>query len=455
MSAVVVHTTHREDDGVSTTDAPRRFASAPSPREDRAAVFVDPTRHFQSLVGIGAAITDASADVFSALPEAERKLILEACWSPEHGNGYALARTSIHSCDFSSASYSYTVDDDAELESFDIAPDRRRRIPLVRAAQTAARGRLRLVASPWSAPAWMKDNGCMLEGGRLLPEHHGTWARYIARFLSAWAEEGLPFWALTVQNEPAARQRWESMLWTAEEERAFAQDHLAPTLQAAGHGAVRIVGWDHNRDLLPHRARVLLDEASAPTPFWGVGFHWYETWAGGEQMFANVASVAEAHPGAHLLMTEACVEGFDPTRFDDWGHAERYASALISDLAAGACGWIDWNFLLDMEGGPNHVGNFCFAPVHADPATGEVRFTRSHRVLGHFSRYLRPGAQRVAAASSRSALKTLACRAPEGHLVVLVLNTQGEETHYDLHVGDDAVQVHIPAHALQTLVCSA
>ena len=455
MSSVTLHTTAHDDDGSVHVEGPFPLTGHRAVREDTPALFVNPERQFQTLVGIGAAITDASAEVYAGLPEDSQRAILDACWNPTTGNGYALARTSIHSCDFSSGSYTYVDDGDEALATFDVAHDRRHRIPLVRAAREVAGGDLKLLASPWSAPAWMKDNDSMLGGGRLRPEYHGLWARYVAHFLTAWAEEGLPFWGLTVQNEPAAEQRWESMLWTAAEERDFVRHHLAPTLAEAGLADVRIIGWDHNRDLLPHRARVILDDPEAAKLFWGMGFHWYETWSGSDQLFRNVAAVCAAHPEANLLMTEACVEGFDRDRLDDWAHAEHYARALIGDLGAGACAWIDWNFLLDTEGGPNHVGNFCFAPVHADPESGEVIFTRSHRVLGHFSRFLKPGGQRIDATTSRSALATVAFRAPEGHLVVVVLNEDGEETAYDLHVSDDAVQLRIPGHALQTLVCEA
>lgn len=454
MSRVTLHTSAREL--VDTlTEGPLALGPAQPVREDVPALFLDPERRFQTLEGIGAAITDASAEVFAQLPGAAQRELLDACWNPATGHGYAITRTSIHSCDFSSESYSYVEDGDETLASFDIERDRRHRIPLVRAAQDAAGGSLKLLASPWSAPAWMKDNGSMLEGGRLLPAYRDLWARYVARFLSAWADEGLSFWGLTVQNEPAASQRWESMLWSAEEERDFVRDHLAPALRDAGHGAMRVIGWDHNRDLLPHRARVLLDDPEAAGLFWGVGFHWYETWTGSEQLFRNVAAVSAAHPETHLLMTEACVEGFERARLDDWAHAEHYARALVGDLGAGACGWVDWNFLLDMDGGPNHVGNHCFAPIHADTETGELVFTRSHQVLGHFARFLRPGAERINATTSRSTLPTVAFRAPQGHLVAVVLNEHDEETAYDLHVGAAGVRLSIPPHAVQTLVCEA
>ena len=295
----------------------------------------------------------------------------------------------------------------------------------------------------------------MLEGGRLRPEHHGTWARYIARFLGAWTREGLPFWGLTVQNEPAATQRWESMLWDGVEERDFLRDHLAPALASAGFGELKVLGWDHNRDLLPTRARALLSGAEGTPDVWGVGFHWYETWSGSAPLHSNVAAVHEAYPDTPLIMTEACVEGFERGEIDAWAHAERHASEIIGDLAAGASAWIAWNVLLDFEGGPNHVGNTCFAPIHGDPETGEVQFTRSHAVLGQFSRHLAPGAQRIAASTTRSALRTVAFRNPDGTVVAFLLNQSDAAETVHCTLGDRQVALPSPPRTLQTLRCQA
>ena len=158
----------------------------------------------------------------------------QAYYDRDKGIGYTLVRTSIHSCDFSPASFTYVADGDANLETFSIAPDLRLRIPLIKRAVAVAGEELLLYASPWSPPAFMKDTKRMLEGGKLLPEYYAAWAEYYARFVLAYEAEGLPVWGLTVQNEPMAVQRWESCIWTAEEERDFVKAHLGPTL--ARHG---------------------------------------------------------------------------------------------------------------------------------------------------------------------------------------------------------------------------
>ncbi len=419
--------------------------------EGDVSVFVNPAQRFQTVLGIGGAITDASAEVFAGLSPNAQADLLTAYFDPQQGIGYTLLRTTIHSSDFSSASYTYVKDGDASLASFDVAPDRVHRLPMIRGALKAAGGRLTTYVSPWSAPAWMKDNGSMLQGGALLPEHAGTWARYIAKAVKAYEQEGVPVWGLTVQNEPMARQRWESMIYTAEQERDFVRDHLGPTLAREGLGDRKLIVWDHNRDLIKQRADVILSDPEAAKYVWGVGFHWYETWAGGAPMHGNVAATQQAWPATNLLLTEATVERFDPSQLQSWANAERYGQQMIGDFNAGAVGWTDWNLLLDDTGGPNHVGNFCFAPVHADRATGRVTFTPSFAYLGHFSKFVRPGAQRVSAVSSRSSLHTTAFVHPDGRLAVVVLNLGDAPVDYRLQVDEQEAWVRIPARAIQTL----
>jgi glucosylceramidase len=297
----------------------------------------------------------------------------------------------------------------------------------------------------------MKSNRSMLGGGSLLPEYRDTWARYVVKFIQAYERAGVPLWGLSVQNEPMAKQTWESMIFSADEETRFLGDHLGPALKAAGLGGRKVIVWDHNRDLLPQRAAAILADAKARPYVWGVGYHWYETWAGGEPMHRNVAAVHAAWPDVNLLMTEGCIEKFDAARLQDWANGERYGREMIADLNAGACGWVDWNMLLDSRGGPNHRNNFCFAPLHAS-ADGQLVFTPIYTAIGHFSRYIRPKARRVGAATSRSVLDATAFRNGDGSLAVVVMNRSDQPQRYRLFVDRREVAVEIPARALQTIV---
>jgi glucosylceramidase len=430
------------------------FQPAAQPPETDIDVFVDTTRRFQEVFGFGGAVTDAVAEVHATLAPSAQQAFLAAYLDPRAGLGYSVLRTTIHSSDFGSRSYTYARDGDTALTSFNIAPDLKVRVPLLRAMLAAGRAHgteVRVFASPWSAPAWMKSNGSMLGGGALLPAYRDTWARYVVKFVQAYEGAGVPLWGLSVQNEPMAKQTWESMVFTAEDETRYLADHLGPALRAAGLGSRKIIVWDHNRDLLPQRAAHILSDPKARPYVWGVGYHWYETWAGGEPMHANVAAVHEAWPDVNLLMTEGCIEKFDAARLQDWANGERYASQMIADLNAGACGWVDWNMLLDSRGGPNHKDNFCFAPLHAS-GDGQLVFTPIYTAIGHFSRYIRPRAHRVSATTSRSTLAATAFRNADGTLAVVVMNRSDAPQRYRLFVDRKEVAVEIPARGLQTVV---
>jgi glucosylceramidase len=427
---------------------------AVQPVETDISVFVDTSKRFQAIFGFGGAVTDATADLYARLKPAAKKAFITACFDPREGLGYTIMRTSINSSDFGTDTYTYVKDGDKSLASFDIGHDLKNRIPLLREGLAAARGygsEMRVIATPWSAPAWMKANKTMLKGGKLLPEYREAWAQYYVKFIQAYEKAGVPIWGLSVQNEPMATQTWESMLYTAEDETRFLGDYLGPTLKSAGLGGKKILVWDHNRDLLPQRAGHILSDPKARPYIWGVAYHWYETWAGGAPMHANVAAVHEAYPDVPLLMTEGCIEKYDATRLQDWANGERYGSQMIADLNAGCAGWVDWNLLLDMRGGPNHKNNFCFAPLHASD-DGELVFTPIYSAIAHISRHFKPQARRISAASSRSVLETTAFRNPDGSIAVVVLNKTEEAQKYRLFIDKVEVTVDIPARAIQTVL---
>jgi glucosylceramidase len=169
-------------------------------------------------------------------------------------------------------------------------------------------------------------------------------------------------------------------------------------------------------------------------------------------MFENVHRVHESYPDKVLLLTEATVEKFDWAQVQRWANGERYGTSIINDLNNGASGWIDWNMLLDENGGPNHVGNYCFSPIHADTRTGELVYTPSYWYIGHFSKFLRPGAQRISSSSSRSNLLSTAFVNGDGTLATVVMNQTDVELTYNYYVGTASTRVTIPAHAIQTLV---
>jgi len=298
----------------------------------------------------------------------------------------------------------------------------------------------------------MKTNNDMLHGGKLKTDFYQAWANYFVKFIKAYQAEGIPIWGTTIQNEPMATQTWESCIYSAEEERDFLKRHLGPTLKREGLGDKKIIAWDHNRDLIYQRASTLLADPEAAKYVLGIGFHWYEPWSGGEPMFENVKLVNDTFPDKNLIFTEGCADRFDNQKLNDWKHGELYGRAMINDFNSGAVGWTDWNVLLDETGGPNHVGNFCFAPIHADKKTGELTYVNSYYYIGHFSKFIRPGAKRIACSPSRSALLSTAFINADGRVSTVVMNRSDKEVPYYLWVDGDAAEVNSLPHSIQTVV---
>lgn len=428
------------------------FSELKQPKETQICVFVNPDKKFQTFLGIGGAITDASAEVFAKLSKEKQQELLDAYYNKDKGIGYSLLRTNIHSCDFSSGSYTYIEEGDKDLKTFNIEHDRKFRIPMIKKAIATAGGKLTMYASPWSPPAFMKSNKNMLNGGTLLAEYYNPWALYYTKFIKAYEKEGIPIWGISIENEPMATQKWESCVYTAEEERDFLKNHLGPIMKKEGLGDKKIIVWDHNRDLMNQRANVIFSDPEAAKYTWGMGFHWYETWAGGEPMFENVGKVQEAFPTKNLMFTEGCNERFDASKYQLWKNGERYGRSMINDFNNGTVGWTDWNILLDENGGPNHVGNFCFAPIHADSKTGELIYTPSYYFIGHFSKFIGKEAKRISSVASRSQLITTSFLNKDGKVVTVVMNQTNKKIVYNLCIGTSATEVSIMPHAIQTLV---
>jgi glucosylceramidase len=436
-----------------TTD--RLRASEPLPltatplAADGLCIRIDPRVRYQSIEGFGGAFTEAAATTLLKMPAKQQEEILRAYFDPATGLGYTLCRTHINSCDFALGNYAYSEQaDDFDLKTFSIDRDRQALIPMIKRAMKLVGSGFRLFASPWSPPAWMKTTNKMNLGGKLRPECRDAWALYYARFIREYAAEQIPIWGLTVQNEPASVQPWDSCIYTAEDERDFVRDHLGPTLAREGLGDTKIIIWDHNRDLLYERARVAYDDPEAAKYIWGAGFHWYTN-----DSFDNVQRVHDAWPDKQLLFTEGCQEGGPHT--GEWALGERYARSIIQDLNHWTIGWVDWNLLLDYTGGPNHVGNLCSAPILADTRSGEVLYQNSFYYIAHFSRFIKPGSVRILAVPSNDELECTAFSMSDGNIVVVVLNRTDTPRTFELRIDSEGCSVAAPQRSIQTLVLSS
>lgn len=415
-------------------------------KESVAAIFIDTTKTFQTIVGFGGAFTDASAETFYKLPRKMQQEFINAYYDKGKGIGYSIGRVPINSCDFSSSSYTYVKENDVSLSSFDISVDKRYKIPFIKEALTQA-GTLIMYGTPWSPPAWMKTNNNMLRGGKLKDEYASVWAKYYVKFIDAYEKEGIPMWGISVQNEPASVQRWESCIYTAEQERDFIKKHLGPTMWQAGMADKKIIAWDHNRGLMHQRAMTIYNDPDAAKYVWGIGIHWYTG-----HHFENVGITKEAYPDKHIIFTEGCNEAFRTDRLSDWKLGERYGISIINDLNGGVCAWTDWNILLDEKGGPNHVGNYCFAPIHGDTQTGELIYTNAYYYIGHFSKFIRPGAKRVLNSTTNDDLLVTAFCNEDQSLVVVVLNKSEKKLPLDIWLNNQAVQNIVKPRSIYTYV---
>lgn len=428
------------------------FQDFDQPKETDVCVFIDPDFKYQKLIGIGGAITDAAAETLYKLPKAKQQEILEAYYG-KNGIGYNLIRTTMNSSDFSSDTYTYVKDNDVQLKTFNVAHDEKFKLPMIKAAQKLINPKnFIFYFSPWSPPAWMKSNKSMLKGGRLLDEYYQPWANYYIKFIQEYQKRGIPVWGLSIQNEPMAVQTWESCIYTADEEAKFLRENLGPTLWKSGYKDKKVIIWDHNRDLMFQRATTTLQDPETSKYASGIGFHWYETWTKSKPLFNNVAETAKAFPDKFLIFTEGCKEKFDFNGIYDVSLGELYGRNMINDFNNGTAAWTDWNVVVDEKGGPNHVGNFCFAPIVADTRNGDVHYTYEYYYIGHISKYVKQNAQRIATATNRDYLLSTTFMNENGQLVNVIMNEGDADADVNLWIEGKAAKITAPAHSIQTVL---
>jgi len=408
-------------------------------------IVLDDTITYQEMIGFGGAFTESSAYNLIRINKEQREQAIKAYFDPVEGLGYTLGRVSIHGCDFSLNSYTYIEEGDKDLKTFDIARDEQWVIPLIHDAEKYAGRKIDILASPWSPPAFMKDNQSMIQGGKLLPEFRQSWANYYVKFIEEYRKRDVKIWGITVQNEPAATQRWDSCIYSAEEERDFVRDYLGPTMKNSEASDVNILIWDHNRDIMVERAEVVLKDPEAAQYVWGTGFHWYTN-----EDFENVGKVHEMFPNKGLLFTEGCQEG--GVHYNSWKTGERYARNMIGDFNNWCQGYIDWNLFLDNTGGPNHVNNLCDAPIIVDIFPENLVFQSSYYYIGHFSKFVKPGAFRIHMESNYEDIQSVAFKNTDGSVVFVAMNETDYETGYTVSYNQKTYQVKMNPHSIVTVL---
>ena len=435
-----------------------------------------PDQKFQEILGFGGSFTEASASLMNKLSKKNRDIILDAYFG-ENGARYSLTRTHINSCDFSLGQYSYApVADDTELKHFSVEPDKDDIIPMIKDAMKVSKEGFKIISSPWTAPPWMKDNNDW-RGGKLLPKYYETWALYFAKYIEAYKAEGIDIWGVTVENEPLGNDKnWESMHYTPQEMTDFVKNYLGKKLNSDGL-QVKILGYDQNRgEELEKWADVMFENEASSRYFDGTAIHWY---ASTYDIFAkSLQHTHKAAPGKFIIQTEACVDAEIPKWKDDkwywskeatdWGwdwatekdkylHPKyvpvfRYANDIIGCMNNWVNGWIDWNMVLDKQGGPNWFKNWCVAPVIVDPENDEVYFTPLYNVMEHFSKFIRPRAVRIRFKNTDKQLMVTAAQNPDGSIVVVLLNQQPTPKTFTLKLQKKETKIDINGESLQSIM---
>ncbi|NXX55468.1 GLCM Glucosylceramidase, partial [Scopus umbretta] len=377
---------------------------------------VDTTQRYQRVKGFGGSVTDAAAMNVLSLPETAQDHLLRSYFS-EEGLEYNLVRLPMASCDFSLHAYPYAD------------------IPLLHRALAMSKRPLSLYASPWTSPAWMKTSESFVGKGTLKGQagdrYHKTWANYFVRFLDEYAKHNLTFWAVTAENEPSAglinNYPFQCLGFTAEQQRDFIARDLGPALANSSHRHIQLIILDDNRLHLPHWAKVVLEDEEAARYVHGIGIHWYLDFIGPIQ--DTVVPTHELFPDYFILATEACIGAHFWERdviLGCWERGNQYSHSILTNLNHFVAGWTDWNLALDLEGGPNWVKNYVDSPVIVDSSKDVFYKQPMFYHMGHFSKFIPEGSQRVGLVASKESKKTdleyTAFLRPDGAVVVVVLN---------------------------------
>jgi len=435
-----------------------------------------PEEKFQTITGFGGSFTESSAHLLSKLSPAKRKEVIDAYFS-DSGAQYSLTRTHMNSCDFSLSQYSYApIAGDTILEHFSVKEDKDDIIPMIQDAMAASTDGFKIISSPWTAPPWMKDNNNYV-GGKLLPKYYDTWALFFSKYVTAYQKEGIAIWGITVENEPLGNgNNWESMHYTPKEMNDFVIHHLGPKLEADEHD-VKILGYDQNRgNELKEWIDIMYTNEESTRYFAGTAVHWYNStydYFGESLQYAHNAA-----PDKYIINTEACVDSEIPKWQDDqwywskeatdWGWdwapeetkhlhpkyapVNRYARDIIGCLNNWVDGWVDWNMILDKQGGPNWFENWCVAPVIVDLETDEVYYTPIYYTLAHFSKFIRPGAIRIGLEMKDTSLQATAAQNPDGSIALVVFNEGNTAKYFTIELNGSTQSLSIEPQAIQTLV---
>lgn len=444
MQAKIITTLYRND--VVEQSHEERVFQPDTKNQEQNLVNLYPDITYQTLEVFGGAITEAVGITLSKVSSELADTVIKSYFGTD-GIGYRAIRTHLDSCDFSSGNYSAVEEkEDADFTTFNLKHDEKNIIPYIKAACSAAGESLPVILSPWSPPAYMKSNGNKNGGGKLKKEYYELWAQYICRYIKEYQKRGINVKMLSVQNEPNAVQSWDSCIYTPEEEKDFLKNYLVPQLEKSGLNSIELYIWDHNKERIFERAKAEIDETT-DAMIDGLAFHWYS----GDH-FDALRLVREKYPDKKLLFSEGCIEysRFDGSR--QLQNAQMYAHDMIGNLNAGMNTFIDWNIVLDEQGGPNHAGNYCEAPIICDTKEGKLYKKLSYYYIAHFSKYIKPGAKRIASTKYTSDIEVTAFYNADEALTVVLLNRTAKDMTVVIRLCEQLLELTIGKESISTVI---
>lgn len=448
-----------------------------------------PDLTFQEIEGFGGALTDTVGYLYSKMNETDKKQFLEDHFGKD-GQHYRFIRMHMDSCDYSLEEYQAVVDPiaDPELTTFSIERDRTYMIPLLKDAMAMTVEPFSVLLSPWSPPKQWKtpparpkndasvygagfdlsaftpeidyNTPSRCHGGSLKKEYYRSWALYLAKYVQAYLDEGIPVTMMTLQNETIAATNWDSCVWSAKEQRAFLKDHLYPVFKEAGlTDTVGLYIWDHNKERVVEFAREMIDDETAGM-IEGIAFHWYS----GDH-FESLAMARTLFPNKKLMGSECCalhppgktspfaaLSGMNGPSIAEveYEDAAAYGHDIIGDLNNGMNRWIDWNLCVDKNGGPRHVSSGFGAPVCANEDS-TYRKLLTYHYIGHFSRFLLPGAKRIGHSRCDDKAELTAAKNPDGSLAVVLLNRGQADVSCAIRMDGQIIRITLPSKTISTI----
>lgn len=414
-----------------------------SPKVEMEVINIYPDISYQTFIGFGGAFTDSSGYALSLLPTQKQDELINEYFSDKNLN-YTLCRLPIGSSDFSRDSYCYSKKKD--LSDFSIDRDKEYIIPTVKKAQKVNNNIL-FLSSPWSPPGFMKNTKIRILGGKLSDKYKNTFADYLIKYINSYKNEGIDINFMTIQNEPNAMQIWESCLYSPEEEIEFATKYLYPKLKE-NNISTKLLIWDHNKEKLYSRTKQELSNNEALNAISGIAFHLYSG-----THFENIELTHQIFPDKLLIHTEGCTGYSHFNQNDETHNGEIYGHDIIGDLNAGANGYIDWNLILDYNGGPNHKKNFCNSPIMINELHTDYIKNLTFYYIAHFSKYIKSGAKRIAFSRYSTDIEMTCFKNPDESIIIVLMNKFGFDKKYSICLNNNIVfSDNLSAHSIITYI---